>query len=147
MFEMKAYPNRNYVYDPFRDIADLERRFFSKPLNVNGGERPFRTDLRDTGDAFLLEADLPGCEKSDIHLELKDDVLTVRAERHSAHEEEDEKNNYLRCERSYGSYRRRFDVSAVDCEHIAAKYENGVLTVTLPKKAITEPAVRTLEIQ
>ena len=61
-------------------------------------------------------------------------MLTIRAERHSEHEEKDKKNKYIRCERSYGAYCRKFDLSGVDEAAIKAKYDKGVLKLTLPKR-------------
>ena len=107
----------------------------------------FGTDVKDEGEYYLLEADLPGFEKKDIHLDINGDVLTVSAERHSAHEEKDEKGKYIRCERSYGAYSREFDLSGIAADKIGAKYENGVLKLTLPKKQEQVPASRRLEIE
>ncbi len=150
MFELRPYTNRMapVPFDPFRDMAELEKRFFGRPFNAPVCSRMpgFRTDIRDNGDSFTLEADLPGCSKEDVRLELSGDTLTVRAERHSAHEEKDNRGSYLRCGRSYGKYRRDFDVSAVDTENIKAKYDNGVLTVMLPKKAELQPETKLLPI-
>ena len=62
-------------------------------------------------------------------------------------EEKDKKDRVIRVERSYGSYSRQFDLSSVNADQIKAKYDNGVLTLTLPKKQATLPASRTLEIE
>ena len=75
------------------------------------------------------------------------DVLTVQAERHSEHEDKDQKNKYVRCERSYGLYSRQFDVSEIDTENIKAKYENGVLKLTLPKKSEVSSSPKRVEIE
>ena len=61
--------------------------------------------------------------------------------------EKDKKNKYVRCERSYGSYSRSFDLSGVKADEIKAKYENGVLKLTMPKKENTLPEARHLEIE
>lgn len=149
MYEMRPYhKNAPMSYDPFRELEALERRFFGKPFDQVASKLPgFRTDIRDEGDFFALDADLPGCSKEDIRLEVNGDLLTIRAERKSACEEKDEKTGYLRRERYCGSYRRDFDVSAVDADNIKAKYENGVLHLTLPKKQSALPSVKTLEIE
>ena len=152
MFELKPYNHRNSLVsrNPFRDIDDLEREFFG--MNPYGffkdtGLGEFKTDLKDNGDSYLLEADLPGFDKKDINIEMNGDVLTISAERHSEHEEEDKKKKYIRCERSYGSYTREFDISGVETDKITAKYDNGVLTLNLPKKVKTEPETKRLEIE
>lgn len=146
MFELRPY-TRNFVpgfFSTFRDFDDMERRLFGADTDRLPG---FKTDIREEDGAYLLDADLPGCEKKDIKLELNGETLTISAERHSAREEKDKKGNYVCCERSYGMYRRSFDVSAIDTDNIAAKYENGVLHLTMPKKAPTLPTTKTLEIQ
>ena len=149
MFELRPYTRRNTpaTHDPF---AELEREFFG--MNPYGffrdtGLGEFRTDLKDTGDSYVLEADLPGFDKKDIEIEMNGDTLTISAERHSEHEEEDKKKNYIRCERSYGSYQRAFDISGVEADKIGAKYENGVLTLTMPKKTKTLPETKKLVIE
>ena len=113
----------------------------------DGGMDTFKTDVKDEGDRYELEADLPGFDKKDIHLDINGDTLTVRAERHSEHEEKDKKGKYVRCERSYGSYSRDFDLSGVKADEIKAKYENGVLKLTMPKKTEELPASKHLEIE
>ncbi|MBQ7714793.1 MAG: Hsp20/alpha crystallin family protein [Clostridia bacterium] len=152
MFELRPYNRRNALAarDPFRELENLEREFFGmNPFGYYGDTlaEGFRTDLKDEGDSFTLEADLPGFEKKDINIEMKGDVLTINAERHSEHEDEDKKKNYIRCERSYGSYTRSFDISGIDSDGISAKYENGVLTVKMPKKTPAVPESRRLEIE
>ncbi len=152
MFELKPYSRRNAVAarNPFRDLDELERDFFGMtPYGFfrDGGLGEFRTDLKDNGDSYTLEADLPGFEKKDINIETNGDVLTINAERHSEHEDEDKKKNYIRCERSYGSYTRQFDISGIEADGITAKYDNGVLTLNMPKKTKTEPETKRLEIE
>ena len=137
------------AYNPFRMMDELERSFFGEPYGFyrGGALAEFKTDVKDEGDAFVLEADLPGFEKKDIHLDIDGDTLTLSAERHSEHEDKDKKGKYLCCERSYGSYSRSFDVSGIQAENIRAKYENGVLTLTMPKKQTSLPETRRLEIE
>ncbi len=150
MFEMRPYTKKNNsFYNPFRDMDEFEKKFFASPFGFfeNGALDEFKTDVKDEGDRYELEADLPGFEKKDIHLDINGDILTVSAERHSEHEEKDKKGKYVRCERSYGTYSRDFDVSGVDTEGIKAKYENGVLKLTMPKKADALPEAKHLEIE
>ena len=73
--------------------------------------------------------------------------MTIRAERHSEVEKKDKKHKYIRSERSYGSYSRSFDLSDVNSDDIKCKYDNGVLTLTLPKKEPQSPSSRRLEIE
>ena len=150
MFEMRPYAKRNNsLYNPFRDMDEFEKKFFSSPFGFFDTNvlDEFKTDIKDEGDRYELEADLPGFDKKDIHLDINGDMLTVSAERHSEHEEKDKKNKYVRCERSYGSYSRSFDISGIDCANIKAGYKDGVLTLTLPKQKKEEPTGRRLEIE
>ena len=144
MFEMMPFSRSRGVdlYHPFRDLEELERSLFS-----NNGVTAFRTDIRDTGDSYVLEADLPGMKKEDIHIDIDGDRLSISAERNAVKEEKDENGGYIRCERSYGSFSRSFDISGIRGEEISAAYEDGVLKLTLPKQSKTVPASRRLEIQ
>ncbi len=152
MFELTRRNNNNYVstYNPFRELEELERSFFGNPFGSFFGTQDlaeFKTDVTDEGDHYLLEADLPGFEKKDIQLDIAGDTLTVHAERHSKYEEKDKKDKVVRIERSYGSYSRSFDITGIDADQIKAKYDNGVLKLTLPKKQITVPEGKRLEIE
>ena len=134
----------NYVpaaWNPFREMEQWERNLFS------GNFTEFKTDIKDEGDAYLLETDLPGFAKEDIHLDLDDHYLTVKAERHADREAKDDNGKYICCERSYGSYSRSFDVTDIDIDAIKAKYDNGVLTLRMPKKAPELPHSKRLEIE
>lgn len=143
MFELIPFGGRRVsVYDPFRTFDEMERSFF-------GSDRPvvsaFRTDVTDTGDAYKLEAELPGFKKEDIKLDIENDVLTISAERKM--ENNEDKPNFVKRERFYGSYSRSFDVSGIEVDGIEAAYTDGVLTLTMPKKVETAPASRRLEIK
>ena len=126
-------------FNPFHDFDELERAFFSKNL--------MKTDVRETENTYEVDIDLPGFKKEDIHVDVADDRLTVSAERHSNFEDKDKKGNYLRCERSYGSYARSFDISGIDAAGIKAAYADGVLRVTLPKQKEVPASSRRLEIE
>ena len=144
MFELTPFVKRNHVttYDPFRLFDEMERSFFK------GSELgDFRADIRDTGDAYELEADLPGVKKEDIKVDLDNNYLTISAERHAEKDEKDKKGHYVRRERSYGSYSRSFDVTGVQTEQITAEYTDGVLKLHLPKKQEALPTTRRLEIR
>ena len=136
------YSRKNHsVYNPFQDFDDLEKAFFS---DRSLGE--LKTDIKDLGESYALEADLPGFKKEDIHVDVKDNTLSITAERHSEFEQKDKKNSYLRCERSFGSYTRSFDVTGVDTTKVRAAYNNGVLAITLPKYVKPQPTAQTISI-
>ena len=95
-----------------------------------------------------MEADLPGVKKEDIAVDIDGDCLTISAHGRAETEEKDDNSNYLRRERSYGSYSRSFDISNVKSEGITGSYDNGVLKLTLPKKNPTTGSTsRRLDIQ
>ena len=126
-----------------RKISIHQRQHF---LFGENAVRDFKTDIRDNGESYLLEAELPGFKKEDIAVNLEGDTLTIRAERSDSTEEKDSKGNYIKRERVYGSFSRSFDMTGIRTEDIAAAYEDGILKLTLPKKQETLPASRKLEI-
>lgn len=136
------------VYNPYRTFEDMGRKFISDSLNFfTDSQGAFRVDLSDQGDNYLLEADLPGFEKENIHIDVENDLLTITAERHSPIEDETQKDKYIRCERPTGTFSRSFDMSSVDTEHIQAKYTDGVLKLALPKKPEILPQSRRVELE
>lgn len=123
---------------------DFERSFFP----VDRSQMPaFRTDIKDEGDHFLLEADLPGFRKEDIDLHLQDGLLTITAKHDETSENKDENGKYVCRERRVGSFTRSFNVSGIQEDAISASYENGVLKLTLPKQGEPEPQSRKIAIQ
>ena len=122
---------------------------FIRDMNAwseNGILSGFRTDVREDADRFLLEAELPGFKKEDIAVSLEDGMLTIRAERKEETENEQAQGGYIRRERRYGSFARSFNVDGIDEAGITAAYDNGILTLTLPKLHPQEKASRTIDI-
>ena len=131
--------------DNFFSIFDnFERKFFG---NSNASLPAFRTDIRDAGDRFVLDAELPGFQKEDIKLDVKDGILTITAEHKEDSDKKDEKGNYLRRERRYGSFSRSFDITGIDEAGITAAYNNGVLELNLPKAQPVVPEARRIAIE
>ena len=129
----------------FNDLFDeMERSMI--PAQPSGRLPAFRTDIKDQGDHYLLEADLPGFRKEDIDLHLEDNVLTITA-KHQETAENKQDGKYICRERRVGSYARSFDVSGIQEEGISAAYENGVLTLILPKQGEVVPQSRKISIQ
>ena len=144
MFDLTPFGFGNSMlaaYDPFKEMEEMERRFFGARTPV------FHTDIRETEQAYILEADLPGFSKEDIHAKIQNGYLTIRASRETKTENKDEQNRYLRRERSYGSFERSFDLSGINADEISAEYRDGVLKLTLPKKTVKVDEGRQLEIQ
>ena len=144
MFDLTPFDfgNRLFAnYDPFKEMEEMERRFFGSRSPV------FHTDIRETEQAYILEADLPGFSKEDIHAKIQNGYLTIRASRETKSEDKDEQNRYLRRERSYGSFERSFDLTGIQADKISAEYRDGVLKLTLPKEIVQVDEGRQLEIQ
>ena len=121
----------------------MMREFFNDSSNLP----TMNVDVHEEENEYVLEADLPGIKKEDIQIEVDGDTLTIQAQRRNESQEKDEEGRYVRCERSYGSFSRSFDISAIKADQIHAKYENGVLTLELPKKEPAAPTSRRLEIE
>ena len=94
-----------------------------------------KTDIRDVDGNYELEIDLPGFKKDEIQIELKDGYLTVSAEKGLDKDEEDKKGKYIRKERYAGALSRTFYLGEeIREEEIKAKFENGILSVSIPKE-------------
>lgn len=139
MFGMIPFERNDNLFNVF---DNFERNFF-------GGNTvsAFRTDIRDEGDKFVLEAELPGFAKEDIQLNVKDGILTITAQHKESNDEKDKKGNYIRRERRYGSFTRSFDISGIQEHAITAAYNNGVLELDLPKAQPEVPVARQIEIR
>lgn len=95
-------------------------------------------DIQENGDAYLFHAELPGMSKEDIQITLENSVLRVSGER--KFEKDAKKENYHRVERTYGNFTRTFTLpTPVDPEKVQAAFENGILTITVPKAEQAKP--------
>lgn len=95
-------------------------------------------DIKETQDAFILHADVPGVDPKDIEVHMENGILTIKGDRES--EKKEEREGYKRVERQYGAFYRRFSLpDTADAEKIAAKSKNGVLEITIPKKEAVQP--------
>ena len=142
MFGLVPFKMNKDLNNSNRMFNDLFGDFFNDEINMSNA---IKADIRETKDAYILEADLPGMKKEDINLEYNQNYLTISAHRNNV--KEDKKDNYIRKERHYGEVSRSFYVGNIDKASIKAKFENGVLEVTLPKKeqAIDEKDRITIE--
>jgi HSP20 family protein len=127
------------VDDPFDDFF---RGFFVRPVNyeggASGGVAQFRVDVTENDNAYTLRAEIPGVKKDDIQITIDGDTVAIGAE---VKNEKDVKNGdrVLRTERFYGKVYRAFTLGqSVDEAGAAAKYSDGVLELTLPKKAAVQ---------
>ena len=130
-------------WDPWREMPALYNRIngmFDDPFfsldrladQENLGLWNPAVDLYEKDDHFIIKAELPGINKDDIKVDLKDRVLTLSGERSFDNEVKEE--NYYRKERSYGKFQRAFTLPAdVDSEKIKAEFKDGVLQIEVPK--------------
>ena len=127
-------------------LMDLFDEFERSVFGENGRRTPaFSTDIRDEGDHYLLQAELPGFNKEDIDLDVKDGFLTISATHQESSEET--RDNYLCRERRSGSFSRSFNLDGILEDGITAAYSNGVLELTLPKRQEILPQSRKIAIQ
>ena len=140
-------------FDPLHDLRSLQNevnRLFSGNRSdafadegiARGTWNP-TVDIYENKDRIVIEADLPGMNREDIHLTFGNNVLTLSGERRF--EKKDEADNYHRVERSYGTFTRSFAVQQTDSiEGVTAEYDNGILRIDLPKRE--EVKARRIEI-
>lgn len=95
-----------------------------------------KCDIYEKGGKYHIEMDVPGFDKKDISLEVKDGYLNITAEKND--EDDIEEKNYIRKERTYGKYQRSFYLGDLDEENVEASFNNGTLTVVVPKKESKE---------
>jgi HSP20 family protein len=138
-------------FDPFRDLfrfSDEMARGLDDRLGLHTGESMGWTpacDIFEDNEALTLRFELAGVDPKDVDVRFENGVLTLRGERKLARE--DKKENYHRIELAYGSFTRSFSLpTLVDAEKILAESKNGVLTVTLPKKAEAKPRPITVKV-
>jgi HSP20 family protein len=115
-------------WDPLRDVETLSRPGAWVPA----------FEVKETSEAFVFRADVPGLKEDDLEISLTSNRLTVSGKRDD--ERKDENERYFAYERSYGTFTRTFTLpDGVDSEHVAAELKDGVLTLTLPKRPEVQP--------
>ncbi len=137
-------------WEPFRELSSLQNemnRLFDSAFDTpraggNAGKAMRRwipaMDLVEGPEQFVLRADLPGMKQEDVSIEFEDNILTIAGERKSQHEERDE--GFHRVERAFGSFSRTLTLpKGIDPEAINARFEDGVLEVTIPKPEESKP--------
>ena len=126
----------------FDDWMDFSFPDIDKTLYGKHAKNMMKTDVKETDQGYEVAIDLPGFKKDEIKLELNDGYLTISAEKGLDKDEKDKENRYIRRERYAGSMSRSFHVGeSLTEQDIHAKYENGILTLDVPKedkKAVPE---------
>jgi HSP20 family protein len=142
-------------WEPLREFSTLQNEMnrlfntvFDTPAPSNGNGGALRRwmpamDLVESGDHFVLRADLPGLSEGDVKIELEDTTLTISGERKAEHESRDE--GYYRLERAFGEFARTLQLpKGIDPEAVSASFDRGVLEVRIPKPEQRKP--RRIEI-
>ena len=129
--------NRGLVEDFANDFF---RPFFADNFGMMSAQRPMKVDVRDEGEKFVLEADMPGMHKDDLKIEVDEGVLTISAVYNEDREQKDEEDKYVYRERRIGNMSRSFNLEGIREDDITASFKDGVLTLEMPKR---EPAPRT----
>lgn len=143
-------------WEPVRELNTIQNEmnrlfnnFFDSPTPSSGGGNLRRwipaMDLVETGEAFVLRADLPGLSQADVNIELEDNVLTISGDRKAEHEEH--KKGYYRVERAWGLFSRSLTLpEGVDAEAVHASFDRGVLEVRVPKPEARTPRKVTISV-
>ena len=122
--------------DPFDD--------FFKPMFYENNKGDMKTDIKETETGYVMDIEVPGFDKKDVNISLKDGYLTITAEKKE--EDNGKKENYVRRERST-SLSRSYYVGDVAKESVKAKYENGVLSIEIPKEQEKKELTHNIEIE
>src|SRR6202049_2430321 len=133
-------------FEPFQGVATLQdqiNRLFNDGIERTGEDSSLTTwvpavDIYETEHELVVKADLPEVDPKDLDIRVENNILTIRGER--KFEKNVNQENYMRVERAYGSFARSFTLAnTVNAEAIKADYQNGVLTLTIPKKEEAKP--------
>lgn len=142
--------NRQWVdkfgeWNPWIEMDRAFDSFFNEswPASFFGQEGAMRVDIKETDKAYVVEAEIPGVDKKDIELDLRDGLLTITVRRDEQVNVENDR--YIRRERRAVNMRRSFHVDNVKEEDVKASYKNGLLTITLPKRTAGKRG-RTIDI-
>ena len=139
----------NLFDDLFRDDFSMFPAWSGRdPLYGKHAKHMMKTDVRETEDTYEVDMDLPGFKKDEINVDLKNGYLTVSAAKWLDKDEKDKNGKYIRQERYTGAMSRSFYVGDVAPEDVKAKFEDGILQISLPKaekKALPKPTTVSIE--
>ena len=120
----------DFRFSEFPELADVDRVLYGKH-----GKNMMKTDVKELDNGFEVDIDLPGFKKDEIHAQLENGYLTISASKGVDKDEKDKKGQYIRRERTFGQCARSFYVGeGVTEADVKAKYENGILELSIPKK-------------
>ena len=139
------------LFDEFfdDDFPMIPMRSIRNPLYGKSAKNLMKTDVRETDNTYELDVDLPGFKKDEVQLDLKDGYLTISAAKGLDKDQEDKKGKYIRQERYAGACSRSFFVGEeIEPRDVSAKFEDGILRVSLPKRVKKElPRNSTIAIE
>ena len=139
------------LFDEFfdDDFPMIPMRSIRNPLYGKNAKNLMKTDVRETDNTYELDVDLPGFKKDEVQLDLKDGYLTISAAKGLDKDKEDKKGKYIRQERYAGACSRSFFVGEeIEPRDVSAKFEDGILRVSLPKRVKKElPRNSTIAIE
>ena len=139
------------LFDEFfdDDFPMIPMRSIRNPLYGKNAKNVMKTDVRETDNTYELDVDLPGFKKDEVQLDLKDGYLTISAAKGLDKDQEDKKGKYIRQERYAGACSRSFFVGEeIEPRDVSAKFEDGILRVSLPKRVKKElPRNSTIAIE
>ena len=143
-------------WEPFRDLVSTHDHFnqlfnetfaraFGNQQEVSPRAWVPPVDIGETEDSLVLKAELPGIKPDDVEIRVEDNTLYLKGERRF--EKEVKEENLHRVERSYGTFSRSFALpSSIDSDKVKAEYQNGVLTLTMPKREEAKPKTIKIDV-
>jgi HSP20 family protein len=152
VFSLRRFAMALIRWEPVAELNTIQNEmnrlfntFFDQPAqagrgNGNGTLRRWLPpmDLVETANHYVLRADLPGLSDGDVNIQLEDNVLTISGERNTEHE--DQQEGYYRLERAFGAFSRSLTLpDGVDPDHVQARFDRGVLEITVPKPEQKKP--------
>ena len=131
MFGLVPFKMNNKFMDGKDGFDSMFKDFFGDDMVMKNS---LKVDIKETENGYTLEADFPGMKKEDINIDYSQGYLTISGEKKTEKEDKEKKENYIRKERHYEKASRSFYVGDINKDEIKAKFENGVLEITLSKE-------------
>lgn len=128
-YDLKPFGRDYFDMIPSELFRDFGRQFFSSFPDEQG----IKTDISEKDDRYELKAELPGFSKDQIDISYENDMLIISAENNQVNEEKDNEGKVIQKERSYSNVKRMYSLNNIDEDNIEAKFEDGILSVDLPK--------------
>ena len=128
-YDLKPFGRDYFDMTPSELFRDFGRQFFSNFPD----EQSIKTDISEKDDRYELKAELPGFSKDQIDISYENGTLIISAENNQVNEEKDDEGKVIQKERSYSNVKRMYSLNNIDEDNIEAKFEDGILSVDLPK--------------